>query len=89
MEAFLAGHGGIVASVLLVVGILNVVLSAAQQILVKLAIAEPSWITTVSNVLLKIVQYLSANTPSPAPTPTTVAATTATPPATPPVTPAS
>lgn len=79
MSAFLAGHGGLVVTVLLVLGVINVVLSAAQQILVKLAVAEPSWLTSVSNVLLKIVQYLSANTPSPTATPTTVAATTAAP----------
>lgn len=80
MSAFLAAHGGLIATILLVIGIINTVLSAAQTILVKLAIKEPSWVTTISNVLLKVVQYLSANTPSPAPTVTTVTATTAAPP---------
>lgn len=80
MSAFLASHGGLIATILLVLGIINTLLSAAQTILVKLAVAEPGWLTSLSNVLLKVVQYLSANTPSPTATTTTVASTTATPP---------
>lgn len=80
MSAFLQAHGGIIPVILLVVGVLNIVLSAIQQVLTKLSVASPGWMTTVSNIVLKIVQWASANTPSPQKTVETVAAGTAAPP---------
>jgi hypothetical protein len=78
MSAWITSVGGFVAAVLLVVGCLNVVLSAVQQVLAKLSVQEPGWLTTVSTALLKVAQWLGSNPPTPSSTPAATATTTTT-----------
>lgn len=59
----------LIAQVVLVIGCLNILLSAIQQIFAKLSQAEPDWLQKVSTVILKVVQYVGSNTPTPPSTP--------------------
>jgi hypothetical protein len=67
ISAWISSQGGLVAAVGVIVACLNIIMSALVQLFAKLAVAEPAWMQTVGSILLKISQYVTGNTPTPAP----------------------
>jgi hypothetical protein len=58
-------NSNLIAEIIVIVGCLNILLSAVQQIFAKLSQQEPSWLVSVSKVVLSVVQYLGSNPPNP------------------------
>ena len=56
-----AVSGTLIATLLAAVACLNVALSAAQQIFSALSKNEPSWLTSVSKIVLAVSKYLGSN----------------------------
>ena len=65
ISAWIQSQGGFIASVTLVIGLLNILLSFLAQVFAKLSAAEPAWLQSLGSVLLSLTQWLSANTPTP------------------------
>lgn len=74
---FITEHGGLIAVVVLFLAIYNIVMSALASIFSKLGKAEPSALQSAAAWGLKVTQWLSANTPTPA-APATTSSTTST-----------
>ena len=78
MMNFIHSNCGFVAAAIVVVALYNIVFSAIAQIFAAMKKAEPSSLQTAGEIGLKIAQWLSANTPTPAPaeeTPTVIIVT--------------
>lgn len=67
LASWIKGTGGLFAAVGVVLGVINIALSALTQIFAKLSIAEPVWMQNLGTWLLKLLQWFSANTTTPAP----------------------
>jgi hypothetical protein len=67
MLAWIEAHGGFMLLTALAVTLFNIVMSAIAQIFAALKRQEPQWLQNIGNWGLKISQWLSANTPTPAP----------------------
>jgi len=71
MSTWISANGGLIASVVIIVGCLNMILSGIQTLCNKLKVQEPSGIQKVASWVSTVSGWLSANTPT---TPATTAA---------------
>lgn len=61
---FLNHNGGPVSSVISVLMIFNIVVSAAQKIFNQLKVAEPDWLKKIGDVGSSVTGWISANIPT-------------------------
>lgn len=66
LAGWIQTQGGLVAAVGVIVTCLNILFSMLAQLFAKLSLAEPVWMQKVGSFLLKVVQWVGSNTPTPA-----------------------
>lgn len=63
---YIQAHGGVIATFVMVLAAYNILMSAIAALCAKLSIQEPAWMQNAGAWGLKLSQWLSANTPTPA-----------------------